>query len=310
MKECKIFSYICVHCEKGMNFNMSISEKDITTYEDRYKNLLYNKIEKIISMQSEIVKQIGKEGQYVDINTDIPNIGITFNNKLNELSQIFKKAEISMFAEPHEKYDLVDSNFVGDAIIDDMISQLSNATQALVKYASSMSKATEKRTEKVKALEKSGSIKKLFLKIRSFFVPTTVSDLISYSEEEIREVNTHLSEYKGIDENLWKYNLKDNVVQSLVKFINDSQYHDFNIRELLEESVIPTLQKLGLEDAISQLQEELSNTQEQSNFSNNKSWELSPTQKLRIQVSSERVANEYEQNESNTVNKEDEDINK
>lgn len=284
---------------------MSISEKDIRTHEERYKNLLYDKIGEIISKQSEVITQIGKTGQYVDIDTDIPNIGITFNNKLNELSQIFKKAGISMFAEPNEKYDFVDSNFVGDAIIEDMISQLSDGTQALSEYDSSIGKATKKRTEKVKALEESGPIKKLFLKIRSFFVPTTVSDLTSYSEEEIDEVNSHLSEYKDVDENLWKYNLRDNVVQSLVRFINNRQYHDFVIPGLLEESVIPTLQKLGLEDVIPQLQEELSKMQEKSNPSNNKSWELSPTQRLGIQISSERVANEFEQNGSNTMDKED-----
>ena len=99
-----------------------------------------------------------------------------------------------MFAEPNEEYDFVGSNFVGDAIIEDMISQLSNGTQALSEYNSSIGKVTKKRTEKVKALEESGPIKKIFLKIRSFFVPTTFSDLTSYSEEEIGEVNSYLSE--------------------------------------------------------------------------------------------------------------------
>lgn len=289
---------------------MSISEKDITRYEDKYKNTLYNKIEEIISNESKIITQIEKHGQYIDIDTDIPNIGITFNNKLNELVQIFKKAGMSMFVEPNEENDIIDSNFVGNAIIDDMISQLSNGAQAMSKYDSSISKATEKRAKKVKALKKSGPIKKLFLKIRSFLVPTTVSDLTSYSEEEIEEVNSYLLEYKQIDEKLWKYNLRENVVQSLVKFINKKQYHNFTIPRLLEESVIPTLQKLDLKDVIPELQEELSGTQEHSSFSNNKSWELSPIQKLGIQISSKHIANEFEQNDSSTVIKKSNDIDK
>ena len=284
---------------------MSISEKDIRINEDRYKNLLNDKIEEIISKQSEIITQIFKTGKDVDIDTDIPNIGITFNNKLNELSQIFKKAGISMFVEPNEKYNFVDSNFVGNAIIEDMISQISNGMQALSEYDSSIDKATKKRMEKVKALEKSGPIKKLFLKIRSFFVPTTVSDLTSYSENEIEEANSHLLEYKEVDENLWKYNLKDNVVQSLVKFINNKRYHESGISELLEESVIPTLQKLELESVIPKLQNELSNLQEQSNFPNNKSWELSQTQRLEIQKNSEQVANEIKQKGNSIIDKQD-----
>lgn len=284
---------------------MSISEKDIRINEDRYKNLLNDKIEEIISKQSEIITQISKTGKDVDIDTDIPNIGITFNNKLNELSQIFKKAGISMFVEPNEKYNFVDSNFVGNAIIEDMISQISNGMQALSEYDSSIDKATKKRMEKVKALEKSGPIKKLFLKIRNFFVPTTVSNLTSYSENEIEETNSHLLEYKEVDENLWKYNLKDNVVQSLVKFINNKRYHESGISELLEESVIPTLQKLELESVIPKLQNELSNLQEQSNFPNNKSWELSPTQRLEIQKNSEQVANEIKQKGNSIIDKQD-----
>lgn len=284
---------------------MSISEKDIKEHEDRYKNLLYDKIGEIISNQSKVITQISKTGKYVDIDTDLPNLGITFNNKLNELSQIFKKAGISMFANPNEEYDFVGSNFVGDSIIEDMISRLSQEIQALSEYDSTIGKAAKKKVEKVKALEASGPIKKLFVKIRSFFVITAVSDLTSYSEEELGEINSHLSEYKEIDENLWKYNLKDNVVQSLVNFINNRQYHDFVIPGLLEESVIPTLQKLGLEDVIPQLQEELSKSQQQSISQNSKSWELSPTQKLGVQMSTERVANEFEQDGSSTINNED-----
>ena len=186
---------------------MSISEKDIREREDKYKNLLYSKIEEIISKQSEIIRHIGKTGQYIDIDTDVPNIGITFNNKLIELANEFRRAGISMFADPNEKYNFVDSNFVGTAIIEDMISQLLKGTQVLSEYDSRAGKVTNKRMEKIKALEESGPIKKLFFKIRSFFVPNTVSDLISYSEEEIEEVNSHLLKYKEVDENLWKYNL-------------------------------------------------------------------------------------------------------
>ena len=280
---------------------MGIKEEDIKAYEDRYKNLLYDKMGEIISNQSKLIAQIGKMSQYVDINKNIPNIGITFNNKLVELSQIFKEAGISMFAVPNEKNDFVGSNMVGDAIIGDMISRVSKATQILSEYDSTISKVTNQKMERVKSLEKIGPIKKLFWRIRGFFVPSTVSNLTSYSEEEIGEINSYLSKYEEIDESLYKYNLKDDVVQSLVDFINNSQYHDFSIPGLLEEEIIPTLIKLGLEDAIHQLQEELSNSQKQPRSLENKSWELSPTQKLGIQISSEQVANESKTNMSNIL---------
>ncbi len=271
---------------------MSINKEDIKAYEARHKELLYNKIGELTSRLAEIIIEIQKAGEQTDIDTDIPNIGITFNNKLIQLSQEFAKAGISMFAEPKKEYGFVGQNFVGDAIIEDLIFQLSDAIQLLEDYGSSFWKVVTKETEVVQDLEKSGPIKKIFLKIRSFFVPTTVSDLTSFKSEEIEELNSDLAKYKEADENLWQYNLRNNVVQSLVKLITDRQYHDFTISGIIEKSVIPTLQKLGLEDVIPQLQEELTNSQKKLNISNNKSWELSVTQRRKVQISSERVAGE------------------
>lgn len=201
-----------------------------------------------------------------------------------------------MFSEYNKKYDFVGSNFVGEAIIDDMTSQLLNGAKSLSEYTSSIGKATKNRKEKIKKLKESGTIKKFILKSRSFFVPSTIVDLTSYSEEERKELKQHLAEYKEIDENLWKYNLRNNVVQSLVKFINNKQYHDFSIPGLLEECVIPTLQKLGLEDVIPQLKEELIKKQEQASTSNCMSWELSPEQSLEVRKAQEIVLSKFKEN--------------
>ena len=65
----------------------------------------------------------------------------------------------------------------------------------------------------------------------------------------------------GIDEKIWDYNLKDNLVQSIVTSIRD-QHLSLNIPELLNEYIEPTLKKLGLEELIPQLQEELSKSQD------------------------------------------------
>ena len=276
---------------------MSISENDVKEYEDRYRKLIFDKVEEIISLQSKIITHIGKIGECVDIDASLPNIGITFNNKINELSQIFKKAGISMFSEPVEKQNMVTSNFVGDAIIEDIISQLSESVQKLYEYSASI-----KKVKKVKALENFGPIKSLFFKIRSLFIPNASSKFSSKSDDKMKEVESHLSEYKEIDKKIWEYNLKDNVVQSLVKCIKGRQYRS-NITELLEECVEPTLKRLGVEDLIPELKEELSESQEQEVLSNNKSWELPTSQKLGIQLSTEKVAKGFDMKKNDPVEK-------
>ena len=93
------------------------------------------------------------------------------------------------------------------------------------------------------------------------FVPNTVTELTSPPQEDIEKAKSYLSEYMGIDEKIWDYNLKDNLVQSIVTSIRD-QHLSLNITELLNEYIEPTLKKLGLEELIPQLQEELSKSQD------------------------------------------------
>ena len=284
---------------------MGISESTIKAYENRRKEILYQIIRESISKQAKFIMQVEETCKIFDINVSMPNIGITLNNKLIEISKIFKKAEISMFAEPNEKLNMVNSNFVGDAIINDLVAQLGEGIEKLLEYDFSMEKVINKKTTQIKALEKSGPIKRIFFSIRSLFNPNLISNVVSYSKEDIEEIKSHLSEYKKIDENLWEYNLEDNIVQSLANYINDRQYDDNTIPEVIEECIKPTLEKLGLENVIPQLKEELSKSREQLDSSKDKSWELSTSQKMEIQKSSKQIANEIDNNEKSEVYRED-----
>lgn len=284
---------------------MGISESTIKAYENRRKEILYQIIRESISKQAKFIMQVEETCKIFDINVSMPNIGITLNNKLIEISKIFKKAEISMFAEPNEKLNMVNSNFVGDAIINDLVAQLGEGIEKLLEYDFSMEKVINKKTTQIKALEKSGPIKRIFFSIRSLFNPNLISNVVSYSKEDIEEIKSHLSEYKKIDENLWGYNLEDNIVQSLANYINDRQYDKNTIPEVIEECIKPTLEKLGLENVIPQLKEELSKSREQLDSSKDKSWELSTSQKMEIQKSSKQIANEIDNNEKSEVYRED-----
>ena len=280
---------------------MSISEKDIREHEEKHKKFFCDANAETISKISQIITKIQETGQDIIIDTKIPNIGITFNNKLNELAHEFRRAGISLYTETSEKYDYVSTNFVGIAIIEDLIYYLSKGSELLSEYESSIEITIRKKTEEIKEVEELGGVKKIFWLVRSFFNPSIISDLIYYSDEELREIDSYFIEYKEIDDSLWEYNLNDNLVQSLVKFINSHQYNEFNIPELMQESVIPILQKLGLEELIPQLQAIIDKPQEQSISSDKKSWELTSTEKIEIQTSSTQLANEFEQNQRITT---------
>jgi hypothetical protein len=159
---------------------------------------------------------------------------------------------------------------VGAAVIFDLINYASRGTQNLADYSEKMNEVTDK---KVQALEKAGPIRRFFAKtrsffakLRSFFIPVKQEDM-TYTPEETESINSPLRDYRETDNQLWQYNLEDNIVQALVNGIAGPQkFGDFdiphkysasNVPGILEECVIPDLKKLGLEHLIPQLQEAL-----------------------------------------------------
>lgn len=246
---------------------MARDKKRIDEFEKKYKDVIFSKINEVSSKQFESIKLMTTNARNIgQANVDIPNASITLNNKLVELSRIFKSAGISMFSSEQEKHDYVGSSFLGDAIIQDLIEQLSQSSEKLEKYSQAMGSVSKKKTDQLQALQNVSPIKKFFSKIKSFFVPTKPVDL-SLSEDEQSTLEAPLQEYRDIDNKIWNYKLEDRLVPALVKAIAGPQkvgefdihhrYSASGVSGLLEECVIPDLKKLGLESLIPQLQEAL-----------------------------------------------------
>ena len=113
-----------------------------------------------------------------------------------------------------------------------------------------------------------------------------------------------------MDDKIWNYNLKDNFIQSILIFINQNR-DEYEIPVVLEESIIPTMQKLGLEEQIPELKEQLSKIQETNSEQHqilnteSKPWKLDKSKKLEIQRHSKMIAKEHETDKTNYKEKED-----
>lgn len=232
-----------------------IEDKRVKEFETKYRDEIFEDIYKIRSKEKEIIDLMTENSKKLGLSEfDIPRISITVNNKLVELSQEFKRAGISMFSSKQEEYDIVSSSFIGDAIIDDLLEKLNQANKKLGDYDYAMKNITKKREVQVQALTNITPAQRLFAKIKSFIKPVKPIDL-SLTSVEKGVLRMHEDEYRNIDNMVWKYNLKDNLVSSLVKFIHDSKYSSNTVPGLLEEDVIPDLKKLGLESLIPELQQ-------------------------------------------------------
>ena len=246
---------------------MSIDKQKLEEFEKKYKDTIFNKIAEAGSKQFEGITQMETNARNLgQSQVRIPNANTTLNNKLVELSHEFKRVGLSMFSKELEGYDMAGSSFIGDAIIYDLIDKLTEATGKLGEYSKTMGDVSKQRNERLLALQNVSPIRKIFSRIRAFFVPVKPIDL-SLTEEEQGTLDSSLQEYIDIDSEIWNYNLEDNMVQALVKEIAGPEkvgsfdikhkYDAYTVPGLLEESVIPDLKKLGLEHLVPSLQEAL-----------------------------------------------------
>lgn len=260
-----------------------ISKDKVQERENMYKNVLQKRIDSIISHMAKIKVEIQKISKYVDIDSDIPNIGITLHNKIIELANIFEQAGISMFSEINEKHGIIGTNIVGDAIITDLINRTVNGVKELDNYNSTIKNVRNKRGKKITSLEKIGPIRRIFFSIRSFFQPKFMSDMLTISQSEIEKSNSYLSDYRKVDNELWEYNLENDLFQSLLTYINEN-YSASNAIGVVDECIEPTLKKMGYESLIPKLKEQIIKSQEEKEMEN--SWNLSDGEKAKILINS------------------------
>lgn len=187
-------------------------------------------------------------------NAELPNIGITLNNKLVSLQHIFENAGISINVGKNDNF--TNSSFIYNAIVNDLFDYVIEASKHLVESNSAMHNIQNSKISQFKALKNVSPIQKLFQRIKSLFVPIKPIDL-SVTEEEKNTFILPLEEYKNIDTQIWNYNLEDNVIKSIVKSIREYNYTAYVIPELLEYLVIPDLNSLNLDNLIPQLKQTL-----------------------------------------------------
>lgn len=123
-----------------------MSENILVDEKENQKKLIYDEIDKIIHDQADLISSLEEIKSFVNIDTDAPNIGITLNNKLNELSQKFDDAGISIFSESVS--EKIEGNPVGDAIFDDITIKIYTAREYFNEYAFKIYELVKKNMKK------------------------------------------------------------------------------------------------------------------------------------------------------------------
>lgn len=111
-------------------------------------------------------------------------------------------------------------------------------------------------------------------------------------DEILNKLHVNLEKYKQLDEELWNYNLEDNLEDSLVSLINNDEY-GYDKQDL--KATIYTLKKLGLERLIPKI-EEVEKDRESKSY--NKSWNLTNSEKSEIQSKAKKLADKIKERET------------
>lgn len=129
--------------------------------------------------------------------------------------------------------------------------QVSKAIEAIDKSTQNHHNILEEKNREL-GLAKTNPISNFFAKMRNLFGRNKIKGI--YGEKEISRINSPISEYREIDNDLFNYNLKDNIVESISKGMKRTRWNSKeDMSEFLESVIVPDLKNLGLEDKISEL---------------------------------------------------------
>lgn len=219
--------------------------------EDEFKQNLSKRIKQIINETDRIIREIEGTETRETSGKGLKNIGITINNKIVELQHQFEEKGLSMYSRKNTELDFYESSFLGDVIIKRLIDYVVEGIQGISGYYQEAEQILDEKNMQIEKNIKRNPIRKMLAKL-------TGRGLIQLQEveiiqDELRRLSTYLRKYENIDNEIWKYNLKDNIVESIVTKVK----REPATKELIELEVIPDLQKLGLEEVIPQLREEI-----------------------------------------------------
>ena len=214
---------------------MKINEEEIQKFEENYKERLFEKLSTLIQKQKTTNESINILSNKIGIELEMPNIAITMNNKIVELSNEFKRHNLSMFVEPIEEIDTISTNLVGQAILDSLVEISLEGSEAIKRYNDDLTTLISGQSDNT-AIEKTSPMKRLFGKIRNFFTPKRKKMQEDLElRNEIENCLSHLDDYAQADDDIWNYNLKDNLVSSIADYFTNRRMYKKSYYRIVEQ---------------------------------------------------------------------------
>lgn len=281
-----------------MNSKKEISTEDKMAYKffESLENL-YNSINTTIKRTLEAIEDINTEpfnGRITKIDTDIPNVGITLNNKLVEIYQQFKEKNIKVFVSYNKEEKAVNMSILPSIAFMHLVNSTSQiAYYELEGFFNRYEEISDQKNSNMTKITKSkfSIIRKISKKIwetRANIDSKVIYELY-FSEEEVEELRDYIENYKEFNTTLMNYNLKEDIADSILYFFELNGCTKEQINDLMKNGIEEDLVKLGLQNQIKYIRERVKEEFQEEDL---KSWELTEEAKRHIQEETAKIAME------------------
>lgn len=225
----------------------------------RLERMLFARIN---TMQGKIKESLELIKKFERINAkeeNLPNIVTTLHDKLTQ-------EVIKQFRTVGIEFNM--KSYLVQAIVSDLLNQFEEGISEFkdcsenLNFVREVQEDFESRVE----LAPTSRVKNIFARLRGLFKPERKQEKLEELERErqekkLEEANIHLIKYKFINNELQGYTIKKNIVQSLTRDILNGQGYGLTLtmEEFIQQRIAPEMKKLGLEDNLEQLRQELFN---------------------------------------------------
>ena len=245
------------------------------------------KAEKVNSSINEQISSYGFEL----LDEELPDLGVTLNNKLVEIYQQFKESKVKVFQSQDKNKKFVIGlvpMLVINSLIERAVDAYRNEMGLYLQEAEGLQEQKEKNKEKIK--EKS-FITVLIIAIRTVF-NEELAKKFYFDEAEVEDLRTKLEDYKKATEDIYNYDFKTDIIDIIAEGLASQNLSLEVIEDILNSDVVDTLEKLGLSDQMPVLRQKINQIIKSQNDSK-KTWELSDEEKER--------ANDYDSRDEDII---------
>lgn len=219
-------------------------------FAEKFKKVVFDKMFEIQDNDQSIIRDLAVIGKNIGIETTSRSIARTATNKLIvDIVPQFKQAGLNFYTD----------SIVSRAICAQLIGEVSQGHKLLQGCSESLDLDKKSKESKQVQLTKSNNVNRFWAKFRQLFVKPA-SGWKKPTEEDIEKAKSYIDKYEKLDQKLWSYDLRDNIIPALVQQIcpkDDFIYLPTTVTAIVDEDIAPKLEKLGLGDLIPKLEKEL-----------------------------------------------------